>query len=123
MGYEDVTVTQQSGNKGVDVVATVQFGITTVTEVVQVKRRGSEKSFGDSVVAIVDGTSDTDLTPKPSWRERKETYVAHVRNAPKSVRLDSAADKLHNARSILADLRTEGEVVWRRFTGGAEGTL
>jgi len=38
MGYEDVTVTKQSGDKGVDVVATVQFGITTVTEVVQVKR-------------------------------------------------------------------------------------
>jgi restriction system protein len=38
MGYEDVQVTRQSGDKGVDVVATVQFGITTITEVVQVKR-------------------------------------------------------------------------------------
>ena len=39
MGYEDVTVTKASGDYGVDVVATVQFGITTITEVVQVKRR------------------------------------------------------------------------------------
>jgi restriction system protein len=38
MGYEDVTVTKQSGDKGVDVLARMQFGITTVTEVVQVKR-------------------------------------------------------------------------------------
>ena len=38
MGYEDVKVTKESGDKGVDVVATVQFGITTITEVVQVKR-------------------------------------------------------------------------------------
>ncbi len=38
MGYEDVQVTKEAGDKGVDVVATVQFGITTVTEVVQVKR-------------------------------------------------------------------------------------
>ncbi len=38
MGYEDVVVTKQSGDKGVDVVATVQYGITTVREVVQVKR-------------------------------------------------------------------------------------
>jgi restriction system protein len=38
MGYEDVTVTKQSGDRGVDVIATVQFRITTVTEVVQVKR-------------------------------------------------------------------------------------
>lgn len=38
MGYEDVQVTKQSGDKGIDVVATVDFGITTVTEVIQVKR-------------------------------------------------------------------------------------
>jgi restriction system protein len=38
MGYEDVEVTKQSGDRGVDVVGTVQFGITSVTEVVQVKR-------------------------------------------------------------------------------------
>ena len=38
MGYEDVEVTRQSGDRGVDVVATVQFGITTIREVVQAKR-------------------------------------------------------------------------------------
>lgn len=38
MGYEEVQVTKQSGDKGVDVVATIQYGITAVTEVVQVKR-------------------------------------------------------------------------------------
>lgn len=38
MDYQDVRVTQISGDKGIDVVATAQFGITTVTEVVQVKR-------------------------------------------------------------------------------------
>ncbi|WP_419236305.1 restriction endonuclease [Serratia fonticola] len=38
MGYEQVEVTKASGDKGVDVVGKVQVGITTVTEVVQVKR-------------------------------------------------------------------------------------
>lgn len=38
MGYEDVKVTKASGDKGVDVVATLQFGFTTIQEVVQVKR-------------------------------------------------------------------------------------
>jgi len=38
MGYEDVNVTKVSGDKGIDVVATLQFGITTITEFVQVKR-------------------------------------------------------------------------------------
>ena len=41
MGYEDVLVTAASGDKGVDVVAKVQLGITEVTEVVQVKRHQS----------------------------------------------------------------------------------
>lgn len=41
MGYEDPTVTKASGDKGVDVVATIQFGITTITEFVQVKRHQS----------------------------------------------------------------------------------
>lgn len=27
----------------------------------------------------------------------------------------SASDKLHNARSIVADLRRDGDLVWERF--------
>jgi restriction system protein len=38
MDYEDVRVTKVSNDKGVDVVARIQFGITEITEVVQVKR-------------------------------------------------------------------------------------
>ena len=79
--------------------------------------------FGDEVAEIVAGCTDTYEDPKPAWRPRKEAYVAHVRTAPASVRLVSAADKLHNARSILADLRASGDALWNRFTGGKEGTL
>lgn len=79
--------------------------------------------FGDEVAEIVAGCTDTYEDPKPAWRPRKEAYVAHVRTAPASVRLVSAADKLHNARSILADLRGLGDELWSRFTGGKEGTL
>lgn len=38
MDYENVQVTKQSGDKGVDVIANFQFGITEIKEVVQVKR-------------------------------------------------------------------------------------
>jgi (p)ppGpp synthase/HD superfamily hydrolase len=79
--------------------------------------------FGDEVADIVAGNTDTFEDPKPPWRERKEAYVAHVAHAPRSVRLVSAADKLHNARSVLADLRSLGEELWPRFNGGKEGTL
>lgn len=79
--------------------------------------------FGENVLAIVEGCTDTDQTPKPPWRKRKEDYIAHVRHASPSVRLVSMADKLHNARSILQDYRVHGESVWKRFSGGKEGSL
>jgi GTP pyrophosphokinase len=79
--------------------------------------------YGDEVAEIVAGCTDTYEDPKPAWRPRKEAYVAHVAEASSSVRLVSAADKLHNARSILADLRSLGEELWNRFTGGKRGTL
>lgn len=79
--------------------------------------------FGDVVERIVDGCTDTYENPKPAWRPRKEAYVARVAQAPPSVQLVSAADKLHNARSILADLRALGDELWDRFTGGKDGTL
>jgi (p)ppGpp synthase/HD superfamily hydrolase len=79
--------------------------------------------FGDEVTGIVAGNSDTFKNPKPPWRERKEAYVSRVAREPEPVRLVSAADKLHNARSVLADLRSVGDEIWRRFNGGKDGTL
>jgi hypothetical protein len=46
-----------------------------------------------------------------------------LRESDDDIRLVSAADKLHNVRTILADYRVEGESVWRRFSGNREGTL
>jgi GTP pyrophosphokinase len=86
-------------------------------------REEVRRRFGESVAAIVDGCTDTDLTPKPAWRKRKEDYLAHVGGASPSVRLVSASDKLDNARAILADYRVIGEALWQRFSGGREGTL
>lgn len=86
-------------------------------------REEIRRRFGEAVAAIVDGCTDTDETPKPPWRARKEAYLAHLGAASPSVRLVSAADKLHNARSVLADYRARGEEVWGRFQGGRDGTL
>ncbi len=82
-----------------------------------------QQRFGERVAQIVDGLSDSHTTPKPPWRERKEKYLAHLRQADASVRLVSAADKLYNARSILKDYQLHGEPIWDRFRDGKEGTL
>ena len=82
-----------------------------------------ERRFGKRVARIVAGCTDTDQTPKPPWRQRKEAYLAHLKRASAATRLVSAADKLHNARAILRDLREEGDKLWSRFNGGREGSL
>ena len=82
------------------------------------------RRFGDKVVSILDGCTDTDQVPKPPWRKRKEEYIARLREElSDSVRLVSLADKVHNARTIIADHSQIGDAVWRRFKGGKEGTL
>ena len=59
--------------------------------------------FGDRVAGLVAALSDTLEDPKPPWRARKETYVAHLAGAPRDVLMVSAADKRHNLRAIVAD--------------------
>ena len=79
--------------------------------------------FGRRIADIVDECSDTDQTPKPPWRERKERYLAHLAEASPSARLISAADKLDNVRSLLSSYRQAGDAVWGHFRGGKDGTL
>jgi (p)ppGpp synthase/HD superfamily hydrolase len=94
-----------------------------------VEDRGGEEllgkidaQFGRTVAEIVAGCSDSfDPDNKPDWLVRKQHYLAHLVEAPVSVRLVSAADKLHNARSIVADHRRIGDRLWSRFN--ADKTL
>jgi (p)ppGpp synthase/HD superfamily hydrolase len=77
--------------------------------------------WGDAVADIVVGCSDSlvlDGEPKAPWLVRKEAYVAELRleRTPEPVLVVSCADKLHNARSILADLRDQGLPSLGRFS-------
>lgn len=58
------------------------------------------RRFGAAVAEIVEGCSDTVVSPKPPWRQRKEAHIARLRDASPSVRLVVAADKLHNVGSL-----------------------
>ncbi|MGZ6779873.1 MAG: HD domain-containing protein [Mycobacterium sp.] len=85
-----------------------QGGEATLSEI--------EQRFGADVARIVDECSDTVITPKPPWRQRKEDYINHLHAASDSTIRVSMADKLDNARAILRDLRRHGPAVWQRFT-------
>lgn len=82
-----------------------------------------ERRFGPDVAEIVEALTDAWTDPKPPWRERKEVYVAGLREAPPSVLRVTAADKLHNARAIARDLRLHGDALWDRFTADKDATL
>lgn len=79
--------------------------------------------FAEKVATIVEGCTDSLEMPKPPWRERKEKYLAHLKETDSSTRLVSAADKLFNVRSILRELRQRGDAVWARFSGGKKDRL
>jgi (p)ppGpp synthase/HD superfamily hydrolase len=81
------------------------------------------RQFGDRVTETVIACSDTFTVPKPPWRERKQSHLDHVAHASAAVKLVIAADKLHNARSLLSDYRRLGETLWSHFHGGKAGTL
>jgi (p)ppGpp synthase/HD superfamily hydrolase len=99
----------------------------TLEDITPTKRaRRTVRAFGDDVYGIVLGC--TQQTPdregkKASWRERREVYVAALGHEPRSVLLVSAADKLNNARAIVADLRAIGEKIWKRFNAPKEDLL
>ena len=78
--------------------------------------------FGERVAGLVDACTDSyEQGPqKPEWKARKEQYLASLAGKPREALLISAADKLHNATSILEDYLVHGEGLWPRFKGGRE---
>jgi (p)ppGpp synthase/HD superfamily hydrolase len=87
------------------------------------RREEIGRRFGARVMEIVDGSTDTDQTPKPPWRERKEAFLARLPEASASVRLVVAADKLDNVRSTMASYHQHGPAIWEHFKGGRDGLL
>jgi (p)ppGpp synthase/HD superfamily hydrolase len=79
--------------------------------------------FGDRVAGIVLAVSDSTVLPKPPWRDRKERFLARLGGESEDVKLICAADKLHNVRSLLRDLKRDGISTLDRFSGGRDGTL
>jgi (p)ppGpp synthase/HD superfamily hydrolase len=79
--------------------------------------------FGAPVAEIVVACSDEGGPRDESdWQARKQAYLAHLEHAelPTGALRVTAADKLHNARSILSDLREHGPSVWERFNADAD---
>ena len=84
-----------------------------------------ERLFGPRVASIVRECSDSESAnpgQKLSRQQRKRAYLDHLQQASPDALLISAADKLHNARDILACYREMGRrVVAPLQSGCVEG--
>jgi (p)ppGpp synthase/HD superfamily hydrolase len=78
----------------------------------------------DTVLAVTQRRTDDDGIELSS-EEQKADYLERLAGATERARWVCAADKLHNAGTILADLaRTQfPETVWGRFNVGRQGTI
>ena len=73
--------------------------------------------FGRAVATMVEDCTDTFEEEKPEWKSRKRAYIASLPAKNRRSLLVSAADKLDNARAIVADLRKDGPATLDRFNG------
>ena len=83
-------------------------------------------AFGERVKQIVMDCSDSlveDSEDKKPWWDRKIQYLDHLHVASEDAAMVSAADKLSNARSIVADVTEHGDEFWTRFKTGRVGSL
>ncbi len=80
-------------------------------------------AFGAEVARWVRQASDSFVQPKPAWETRKLHHLALIPAADREARLIMLADKVHNARSILADHIRVGSGVWGRFSVTRERTM
>ncbi len=91
-----------------------------------------DDEFGPAVLAMVEACSDGTAEARAAHRDRKADSLArkaaYLRNLEQHPQTDpallvSACDKLHNVRSILADLHRIGPQIFDRFNVSRAQTL
>jgi len=96
------------------------------TSAMLMQRIGDKFGAGvlDTVLAV-SKRKHTDDGVELSSDDQRADYIERLEKASSTARWVCAADKLHNAATILADLRRTDfpDTVWNRFNQGREGTI
>jgi (p)ppGpp synthase/HD superfamily hydrolase len=84
-----------------------------------------EAQFGSAVASLVDQVSEQKLQggTKLPWLLRKQELLSRLSHAAPLAVAVKSADALHNCQTLLADLRTQGESVWRHFRSSPDEQL
>lgn len=72
--------------------------------------------FGGHIAGLVLAASEQEKSL--SWEDRKQHTIDSLKNASFEEIQVIVADKLHNLRTIRADLEENGEKIWERFKRG-----
>lgn len=103
-------VIQDGGDEDEGIAALLHDALEDKPE--EINRIELEKRFGKKVLQIIEVSTDTPSDyvggPKPPWRERKEAYLEHARKTNPALLRITVADKIDNARAILADYQHIG---------------
>ena len=81
--------------------------------------------FGERVTEMVRGVSEEKTAGEetPPWRIRKEGYLAQLAEYSTECLLISAADKIHNLRSMVTAHSRLGDAMWELFNAGPDEKL
>jgi len=122
------TVLEYGGDEGLAIAALLHDSVEDQGG--EARLQDVRNRFGDRVANVVEACSDSlaDTAKgeqKEDWHTRKEAYLKHLDAAHHDVLRVSLADKVHNARAILRDLRKSdvGESIWSRFSQSRKDTL
>jgi len=83
------------------------------------------QEFGEKITKIVKEVSE-DKDPNVSeddratWVQRKDKYLANLKNDSQGALLVCAADKIHNLHSIIDDYAVLGDKLWDSFNASKE---
>jgi len=76
--------------------------------------------FGAEVATLVQGCTEPPQLAGQSWMNHKRQYLQQIWQATPAVQRIVLADKLHNGRSLMANLTQTGESTWAAFAGNQE---
>ena len=82
--------------------------------------------FGSEVGTMVQDCTDAmpaEGEAKAPWKERKLAYLQALPEKSEWSLLVSMADKVYNARAIVAEQRLQGDRAFEKFKGGKDGTV
>lgn len=81
-------------------------------------------AFGPEVAELVEACSDSNgVPPKAPWVARKLAFIGSIASVPEAALPIIAADKIHNAQSVLDEYAEHGDAVFENFKEGHYATV